>query len=1214
MFWEMLSFELKYRLGKISTYVYMVLFFLISLLTVIISAGAFSGMRVTIMGSERLLLNSPNFIFSSVLGFQMIAVFICAAFAGNAISRDHEYNMFQIIYTKPVSKFSYLVGRFVGNAMVLTLIMLSVAAGIFIASILPWLDRSYFGPTIPAAYIWPYLVMVLPNMIFSCGIFFAVGALTKKQISVYITAILLLIVYIFLDILASKVSMKKTIALLDPSGSFTYSFISDLMTMAEKNTKLLPFTSLLLFNRIIWLAVGFVMFWASYVKTGFFYPESTEKTGKIKQALRKYIPFTGDLNQVKRDYTFAQSCRQFYWLSIMEFKNITSRFYFWLLSVLGMVLVGFAISTTGQIYETSTLPVTYNILNGLKGGVGTLLMVFITLFTGELLWKSRTHRMDLIMDSTPAKTWVFMFSKFTALLSIEMLVIICAMLVGIVYQLVNGFTNIKPDVYLMTLWFQFLSYLRLTAIAFTIHILVNNKYVSHFVFLGFITMLNMVSLIGLEHPLFNYESGIGRSYSDMSGWTGTFLHEFVNTSLWTSVTAIGLTLAYLFYTRGRNNTLKERRRIAGQRVNPGVKAIFAGLAAIYLLTAGAVFYDTNILDTFHLAKTWTKLQAQQERQYKAWDGVAGPRITDVSLKVDLFPETRKGVFSGKMVLINKEQVPIDSMYVSYNQDMELQQLAFGKGISTIRVDKENGIRIYKFQRPLQPGDGFIAEFRLVSQPKGLGGSMVRGNGTFMTNMEFAPTFAYNASGEISSPDKRKKQGLPPKEKLPRVDDPQGRMNTMISNDADYVNYSVVISTSPDQTAISPGYLVREWTEKGRRYFEYRMDQSILNFVALLSAKLEVKRSVWQSTTHPDQKVNLEIYYDREHTYNLERMMEGMKKSLSYYTDNFGPFQHRVLRIVEFPRWASYAQSFPTTIPFSESIGFIAKVNEQKGDIDYPYWVTAHETAHQWWAHQVIGGDVQGAQMLSEPFAQYSSLKVMEQKSGKANIGKFLKSELDSYVSMRSGESRSEPPMYLVEDQQYIYYNKGAVVMYGMADRIGDANMNQALSGFLQAHKFTSRPYTNTLEFLPYLQAATPDSLKHLVSDWFMKVTLYDNKVTHLKYTKPKGNIKTYKVDFDVETAKMYDDGKGVFSKTPMTETVEIVVFGESRKGNKDNAPTLYSTIARITNGKQHFTVITDKKPDKVGVDPYFKLVDKDPYDNVLSVAGTAKNEATVKAQ
>ena len=32
-------------------------------------------------------------------------------------------------------------------------------------------------------------------------------------------------------------------------------------------------------------------------------------------------------------------------------------------------------------------------------------------------------------------------------------------------------------------------------------------------------------------------------------------------------------------------------------------------------------------------------------------------------------------------------------------------------------------------------------------------------------------------------------------------------------------------------------------------------------------------------------------------------------------------------------------------------------------IDYVFYVTAHEVAHQWWAHQVIGANVQGATML-----------------------------------------------------------------------------------------------------------------------------------------------------------------------------------------------------------------------------------------------------------
>ncbi len=1201
MFWEMLSFELKYRLHKLSTYVYMAIFFLFSILIVVISAGAFTGMKVNIEGSEKLLLNSPFFIQNVILGFQMIAIFICAAFAGNAISRDYENNMIQIIYTKPFSKFSYLVGRFIGNTAVLTLILLSVGLGIFVSSLLPWLDKSYFGSNSFAAYAWPYLILVIPNMIFSCGIFFAVATLTKKQVSVYISAIVLLVIYIVLGSLSEQISIKKLIAVLDPSAMYTTSFITNLMTMAEMNTKLLPLTPVLILNRLLWLGVGFVLFWASYLKTSFAYPESHEKTAKQKTESAPYIPYTGDIAKVRKDFSFKQSFQQFYYLTVMELKNITSRFYFWLLLAMGLVVVGFTVYSNGQIYETNTLPVTYQVLDGIVVGIATLLFVIITLFTGELLWKSRTFQMDLIMDSTPAKSWVFLFSKFFALLSIEMLIIICAMLVGIGYQLFNGFTNIKPDVYLVTFVYQFMSYLRFTAIAFSIHILVNNKYVSHFVFLGYVMLYNSVLYIGLEHPLFNYGYGIPRRYSDMSGWNGTFMESFISTLLWTAAVGLGFTLAALFYVRGRNNNLKERIALARQRWKFNVRTVVIGFAVVYLVTASTVFINVSIINTFHLSKTWTKLRSDVEKKYKKWDGIPCPRITDVSLKIDFYPEKRLGVFSGRLLLKNKDTVPIDSMFVTYNEDMDLKKLAFSRDVVTRSVDEDNGIRTYHFKQPLMPGQSFAVEFKTISKPKGYGSSTVEKNGTFTNNMNFVPGFVYDAGGELTSPDKRKKMGLPPKEKMAKVDDLKARMNTFLSKDSDWINFDVVMSTSPSQTAISPGYLVKEWSKNGRRYFQYKMDKPILNFVAFLSAELEVKKSTWQSKIDPNQKVSLEIYYDKEHPYNLDRMMEGMKNALTYYSENFGSYPHRVLRIVEFPRWATYAQSFPTTIPFSESIGFIANVKASKGDVDYPYNVTAHETAHQWWAHQVVAGAVQGAQMLSETFAEYSALKVSQMKYNKDNIAKLLKNDLNTYITSRHNESRSEKPLYLVEDQQYIYYAKSPIIMSAMADRIGDRNMNKALSEFLNATKYTSRPYPNTLEFLSYLDKETPDSLKYLIDDWFKKVTLYDNKVTHMKYTKPDKKDKTYKVDFDVETAKMYDNGEGVYSKTKMNDPVDVMVYAKNEKGKKNEAIPLFQEVVRIESGKKHFTVVTTKKPDRIVVDPYIKLVDKNQFDNSVQV-------------
>jgi ABC-2 type transport system permease protein len=62
----------------------------------------------------------------------------------------------------------------------------------------------------------------------------------------------------------------------------------------------------------------------------------------------------------------------------------------------------------------------------------------------------------------------------------------------------------------------------------------------------------------------------------------------------------------------------------------------------------------------------------------------------------------------------------------------------------------------------------------------------------------------------------------------------------------------------------------------------------------------------------------------------------MKDSLAYFNRNFSPYQHQQLRILEFPLFDRFAQSFPSTVPYSESIGFIAKVDPSNPkDIDYP---------------------------------------------------------------------------------------------------------------------------------------------------------------------------------------------------------------------------------------------------------------------------------------
>ncbi|MEQ9021499.1 MAG: hypothetical protein RLN82_01925, partial [Pseudomonadales bacterium] len=130
------------------------------------------------------------------------------------------------------------------------------------------------------------------------------------------------------------------------------------------------------------------------------------------------------------------------------------------------------------------------------------------------------------------------------------------------------------------------------------------------------------------------------------------------------------------------------------------------------------------------------------------------------------------------------------------------------------------------------------------------------------------------------------------------------------------------------------------------------------FFNIVSARYEVVKdqttiALIDSVT---RDIDLGIYYHAGHEYNLESMMKGMKHSFKYFSENFSPYQYRQMRILEFPRYASFAQSFANTVPFSEAIGFMVKV-EEEDDVDVTYFVTAHELAHQWWGHQLFPANV-----------------------------------------------------------------------------------------------------------------------------------------------------------------------------------------------------------------------------------------------------------------
>jgi ABC-2 type transport system permease protein len=240
-------------------------------------------------------------------------------------------------------------------------------------------------------------------------------------------------------------------------------------------------------------------------------------------------------------------------------------------------------------------------------------------------------------------------------------------------------------------------------------------------------------------------------------------------------------------------------------------------------------------------------------------------------------------------------------------------------------------------------------------------------------------------------------------------------------------------------------------------------------------------------------------------------------------------------------------------------------------------------------------------MMSETMAEYSALMVMQQKYGSDHMRRFLKHELDRYLRGRAGEIRRERSLVLVQNEAYVWYQKGGQVMYALADYIGEDKVNLALHNFLMQYGYANSDdahrgkYPDTRQFVDALRAQTPPELQYYISDAFENIVLYDNKVVSATVAATPDH--KYKVTLNVSARKVKSDGSGNETAMPLHDLMDIGVF----TGKKDEEKPLYVKKEWITQPTQTFAIIVDQMPTRAGIDPYNKLIDRNSDDNMTDI-------------
>ncbi|WP_374406471.1 M1 family aminopeptidase [Pelagerythrobacter sp.] len=1186
MFAKIAGFELRYQFRNPVFWVATILFFLLTF-------GAATSDDIQIGGGGNIHVNSPLAIVQTQLILTLFYMFVTTAFVSNVIVRDEESGFGPMVRSTRVSKFDYLIGRFAGSLLAALAAFLVVPLAIWLGSLMPWVDGETLGPNRIGDYAAAYLAFALPNIVMTSALFFAIATVTRSMMYTYVAVVLFLVLYIvFTAVVGSQPELRDFAGFAEPFGLAALFETTRYWTAAESNTQVPTLGGMILWNRLIWL--GFALLALAFAYWRFRFGEKGLSQRKAKKEAKLAA---GDPVIVDRlpalDPARAGWARLFV-RTRFEMGQVFRSPAFFVLLLIGLFNAGSALYFGNELYGTPARPVTFALIQPLFGSFLLIPIIIAIYYGGELVWRDRERKMHEIVDSTSVPGWSYMVPKTIAVALVLLTTLLISVVAAMLIQLIRGYADFELGKYFA--WYilpMSVDMVILAVLAVFIQALSPNKYVGWGIMVVYLVATIVLSSMGFEHPLYLYGSTGSNPVSDINGadvgWAmGWWLRLY-----WGAFALVLAVLAHLLWRRGADGALMPRLRSLPRRL---VSPAGALLGAALLVAAGSgafLFNQMNVVEEYRTQDDNEAQLAAYEKKYLKYENLAQPALTDVTMRVDLYPNEGRMVARGRYALVNDTDAPIAQLHVRLpDPNAEILDITV-PGARLAMNDAENRYRIYEFAEPLAPGATADLTFETRRWQRGFRTTgndtrLVR-NGTFLNNGEFAPVIGMDRSGLLQDRATRRKYDLPAELRPAKLEDESARDRNYVGN-ADWVTADITISTVPGQTPIAPGVRVSDEVVDGRRVARFVSDSPILSFFSIQSADYALRERMADG-------VDLQVFYHAAHDFNVDRMLDAMERALGYYRANFGPYQFSHARIVEFPGYASFAQAFAGTMPYSESIGFIAD-NADEESIDYVTYVTAHEMAHQYWAHQLISADQQGGTIMVETLAQYSALMVMKELYGEDKIRRFLKFELDSYLSARGGEVIEELPLERVENQSYIHYRKGSVVMYLLQDRLGEDRVNAMLAGLLDRYRFQGPPYATSRDLVNgFLGLARNERERQLVQDLLQRITLYDLKAESATVRElPDGRFET---TLTVAADKFYADGKGKETRARLDDVIEIGLFtARPGQGAFDRDNVLFMERRPIRSGEQTIRVITEERPSYAGIDPYNKYIDRNSDDNI----------------
>jgi len=1197
MFLKVAGFEFRYQLRQPIFWVGLILFSLLAF-------GSVASDNIRLGSTDNVHKNAAFVIGQTCLIMAVIYNFIVAGIVANVITRDDETGFGGIVRSTRIGKGDYLYGRFLGAMAAAALGFAAVPLGLLLGAVAPWLDPETLGPIVLAHYAYGYFVLGLPILFLSGSIYFALTTLARSMMWTYVGVIGLFVLRTVLGVVLSRPGLEHIAAVWEPFGTGAFGAATRYWTASERNTLMPPLVGDLLLNKAIFVGVAVAFLALAYRLFSF---QSSERSGRSRRAAKLAaqaapaetapVP-VGKLTKPRFDGAAAWA--QLWARTRLDMGQVFRSPAYFVLLGLAVLLSGFNLwlATDVSNYGAKIFPVTRVMIESLSTSAFNIFTLIIAVYySGELVWRERERKTEEIIAASPVPDWMFVGPKTLAIALVLISTTLVGVAVAILIQAIKGYFDFEIGKYLV--WYVLPNCIDLvivTALAILVQALVPHKFVGWAVMVVYMISTIVITSLGFEDYLYQYNGGPLVPLSDMNGlghyWIGAYWFRLY----WGAFALMLLVLAYGLWRRGTETRFMPRLRRLPHRLRGTAGVLLALALLVFAGSGGFIFYNTHILNPYRTTIGDEKWQADYEKKYLHFETLPQPKIATVKLDIQIWPHQAKVVTQGVYTIQNRSTGPIGTVHLRFPRDLIVGDVKLD-GARLQSDDPAFNYRIYALDTPMAPGETRQLAFTTTFQQVGFknNGNVLKlmDNGTFVNDRDLRPIIGMTRDGALEDRTKRRKYGLPPELNMPRLGQPGADQFNDLTHDSDWVKADITVTTDADQTPMAPGYKLSDVTANGRRTIHYLPDAQMMNFFSAQSAQ-------WAVATVPYKGVDISVYYDPAHPWNVARIQHVIETGLDYYQANFSPYQFRQMRLLEFPApQGSFAESFANTVPWSEGIFFIAD-NSDPSRVDMVTYVGAHELAHQWWAHQEIAADEQGSPALTETLAQYSAGMVMKHLYGPTMMSKFLKFELDSYLRARGGAVKAELPLERVEDQDYIYYRKGSLVMYRLQDQIGEDAVNRALRQFLHDYSFKGPPYPTSLDLVKDLRAQAPPDKQQLITDLFEKITLYEVKASKAVATKRADG--KWSLTFTVDAKKLYADGQGHETAAPMNEMLDVGAF-DLKPSDAGYGPAKVIGVQQVAihSGVQTVTLVVSRQPKFAGVDPFNELIDRNDEATITPV-------------